>query len=102
MPADVFVRPYAHAPRLPASQVPYCKASFEEDGIGVFASMDSTDRSFSTAEFEAEAAKVLEQYAAGETEVVWETCYVAHDSLANDIDDLPAIALARSATVSQG
>ena len=86
-----------------ATDVPYCKATFAPNlEAGLFRSMDSTDATFDLAEFKEICRARLEAYATGTPTAVWDTCYVAHDAFALDVDDLPAIELARSITVPGG
>ena len=85
-----------------AKNVPYCKAEFVPDPAGLFYSMDSTAPDFDKAEFNEAVRAMLLSHASGAPTPVWDTCYVAHDSFALDVDDLPAIELARGVTKPDG
>lgn len=84
-----------------AKNVPYCKAEFVPNPAGQFYSMDSTTPEFDKAEFNAAVREMLESHAGSPT-AIWDTCYVAHDSFALDVDDLPAIELAKGVTEPGG
>lgn len=85
-----------------AKNVPYCKAEFVSDPAGQFYSMDSTTPSFDKAEFNGAVREMLESHASGSPTPIWDTCYVAHDSFALDVDDLPALELAKGVTAPGG
>jgi len=85
-----------------AKNVPYCKAEFMSDPAGKFYSMDSTTPNFDKAEFNEAVREMLESHASGSPTPIWDTCYVAHDSFALDVDDLPALELAKSVTAPGG
>ena len=85
-----------------AKNVPYCKAEFVPDHTGVFYSMDSTALDFDKAGFNEAVREMLLSHASGMPEKVWDNCYVANDSFALDVDDLPAIKLAEGVTKPGG
>ena len=85
-----------------AENVPYCKAEFVPDAGGLFYSMDSTAKDFDKSEFNEAVREMLESHASGSPTPVWDTCYVAHDSFALDVDDLPALELAKAVTKPGG
>ena len=49
-----------------------------------------------------DATLVMLESHAGSPTVIWDTCYVAHDSFALDVDDLPALELAKGVTEAGG
>ena len=85
-----------------AKNVPYCKADFMPDAAGQFYSMDSTTKDFDKSEFNEAVREMLESHASGSPAPIWDTCYVAHDSFALDVDDLPALELAKAVTKPGG
>lgn len=85
-----------------AKNVPYCKAQFVPDPAGQFYSMDSTTPYFDQAEFNQAVREMLENHASGSLTPIWDTCHVAHDSFALDVDDLPALELAKGVTAPGG
>ena len=85
-----------------AKNVPYCKAEFVPDADGLFYSMDSTAKDFDKSEFNEAVRGMLESHASGSPKPIWDTCYVAHDSFALDVDDLPALELAKAVTKPGG
>jgi len=89
-----------------ATDVPYCKATFAPNlETGLFRSMDSTSATFELAEFKEvcrDSLEAYETYKTGNPTTVWDTCHVAHDAFALDVDDLPAIELAKSITKPGG
>ena len=85
-----------------AKNVPYCKAEFISDAAGQFYSMDSTTKDFDKSEFNEAVREMLESHASGSPAPIWDTCYVAHDSFALDVDDLPALELAKAVTKPGG
>merc|ERR1712046_491412 len=65
---------------------------------GLFYSMDSTTKTFDKSSFNAAVREMLESHASGSPTPIWDTCYVTHDSFALDVDDLPALELAKAVT----
>ena len=85
-----------------AKNVPYCKADFVPNPTGQFYSMDSTAPGFDQSEFNDAVRTMLEEYASGSSTPIWDTCHIAHDSFALDVDDLPALELVKSVTEEGG
>lgn len=85
-----------------AKNVPYCRAEFVPDPDGQFYSMDSTTADFDQSEFNEAVRAMLHSHASGSPTPIWDTCYVAHDSFALDVDDLPALELAKGVTKPGG
>ena len=81
-----------------AKNIPYCKATFESNTAGQFFSMDSTSDKFDPEMFKKIVHDMMHALKNKTLKPVWDTCYVAHDAFALDVDDLPAIELLKLIT----
>ncbi len=85
-----------------AKNIPYCKADFVPKSDGHFYSMDSSSPGFDQSEFNDALRTMLDEHASGSPMPIWDTCRVTHDSFALDVDDLPALELAKGLTIPGG
>ena len=85
-----------------AKNVPYCKADFVPDPKGQFYSMDSTNADFDPEMLKEIVREMMLAFKNGTLKPVWDTCHVAHDAFALDVDDLVALVLAKVMTKPGG
>ena len=91
--------------------VAFCRPDFVADSAGIFCEFNKTQLAAAVEALSASLEDLLDAYARStgnfaeapvRAEPVWGGCTIWHDAFLNDVDDLPAIELARSMTFQAG